>query len=62
MSDLVTIIQMVNIGGVEIDGLFHEAQAEDSRVEIHVLLRIAREGCDVMYPLYSCGHGSEIHS
>jgi hypothetical protein len=60
VSELISVIEMVNVGGVKIDGLLHEAKPKHSRVKIHIRLRVARKSCDVMYPLYDDGHGSEI--
>jgi hypothetical protein len=45
------------VGGwiVEIDGLLHEAEAEDARVEIHIALRVARDRGDVVDAVQSQG-------
>ena len=45
---VISVIEMIGAGIVEVDGLLHEAQAEHPRVEVDVALRIRRDGGDVM--------------
>jgi hypothetical protein len=48
----IAIVEMVCGGVVEVDGLLHQPQAEDPRIEVHVLLRVASDGADVMNAVY----------
>ena len=47
-ADLIGKIEMIGPGVIEIDSLLDQALAEHIAVEIHVALRIARHGSDVM--------------
>src|SRR5271165_4157624 len=44
----VAIVEMIGFGIVEVDGHLDKTQSQDASVEIHVLLRIARNRRDVM--------------
>lgn len=55
LTRLVAIIEVIHVVGVEIDRLFYQAHAEDTCVEVDVLLRIAGEGCNVVYA------GDQLH-
>ena len=45
----VAVVQVVAKRVVEVDRLLHQPQAQEARVEVHVLLRVARDGGDVVY-------------
>ena len=46
--DFISIVEVIDIGGIEIDGLLHQAQTEKAAIEVEVLLGVARQGGDVM--------------
>ena len=54
-AGLVTVIQVIGTGVVEVDGLLDEAEPEDTPVEVEVAGDRAREGRDVVEA--GCGHG-----
>ena len=47
-SQFISIVEMVGIWIVEVDGELHQPQAQQTGVEIDILLRIAGDGCDMM--------------
>jgi hypothetical protein len=56
---LVAEVQVVRVGGVEVDGLLHEAQAEDAGVELDVPARVAGDHRDVVHALELHGAPSQ---
>src|ERR1041385_5287615 len=45
---LVAVIEVIGAGIVEVDGLFHQPQAEHAGVEIEIAFGTPRDGGDVM--------------
>ncbi len=50
-SCLVAVEQVIDAGIVLIDGLGHQAQSQDARVEVDVARRVGGDGGDVMNAL-----------
>ena len=48
MATLVAVLEVIGVRLVEVDGLLHQAQAEEARVERKVCLRVAGDGGHVM--------------
>ena len=42
MSDLISIVEMIGTGVIKVDGDLHQSQPKQTSVEIHILLRVAR--------------------
>ena len=57
-ADGVAVVQMISARIVEIDGLLDEAHAEHTRVESHVLGRIAADRGDMVQASAGFGHAS----
>jgi len=63
--ELVAVVQVVDVGLIEVDGLLDHPQAEDARVEVDVARRVGRDRGDVMESLEShaartvCRRGAE---
>src|SRR5215204_1987977 len=56
----VAVVEMVGLGIVEVDGLLDQAQAKDAGVEVHVTLRLARDGGYVVDSGGPRRHGSPL--
>ncbi len=41
MSDLISIVEMIRTGIIEVDGDFHQSRPEQARVEVHIPLGVA---------------------
>jgi hypothetical protein len=48
LAEGIAEIEVIGTGIVEIDGLLHEAKAQDTRVEVQVAAGGARDGGDVV--------------
>jgi len=52
----ITIIEVIYMAGIEVACPFYQAHAQDTGVEVDVLLRIAGNGCNVV------DAGDQLHS
>jgi flavin-binding protein dodecin len=50
-AGLVAVVEVIGARIVEVDGALDEAQAEHTRVEVEVALRLAGDGGDAMQPV-----------
>ena len=48
LACFITIIEMIYMAGVEVDGPFYQPHAENTCIKVDILLRIARESCNVV--------------
>src|SRR5262249_22443790 len=47
-ADLIAVVKMIGARIIEVDRLFHEAEAQHARVELEIVGRLAGYGSDVM--------------
>src|SRR5260370_24677262 len=59
-AEVVTEVQVVGVGNVEVDGLLYEPETEDADVEIDVLLDVAGDARDVVDTRHIGRHGQSI--
>lgn len=50
----IAIIQVINNGGIKVDGGFHQTKAQNVGIEMQICLGCARHGLDVIEPVNGC--------